>query len=143
SIDYLHRRECVNVHFGSRSLYRVEKVAVVVRVKIARQSALHTHFASASLPRFERSQFDFFERVKVSVLLAGRAAERTEAATHEAHVGEVDVSIDDVGDHIADTLTANVIGCKQQRFEFAFSRVSEAQTFIEAKLVSVQRAFKD
>src|SRR5438309_5718648 len=84
AVNYFHRRERVDVHPRSRLLDRAKQVAIVIRMQITRQPALHANLARASLPRFDRSSLDLLERMKVSVLLARRSAERAKTTAHEA-----------------------------------------------------------
>src|SRR6185436_16738886 len=77
--------------------------------------------------------------MEVSVLFARRTAERTEAATHETNVCEVDVAVYHVRDHIAHSLMADVIGGKNQRFQLAAAGSCKQQPVVEVQLFRFQR----
>ena len=94
----------------------MQQVAVIKRLKLARQAALHADFARAEFPGFKGATLNFIEGMKVRIRLARRAAEGAEAATDEADVREVDVAVDDVSNHLADALAAYAVGGKHQGF---------------------------
>ena len=127
------------MHIGSRLFDRAQQIAIVVRVQIAWQAPLHAHFARAQLPRFERTALNLFERVKISVLLARRAAEGAEATPDETDISEVDVAIDNVGDHIADAFAAHQVGSEDQGLHLVAASASKRQPFVEVKLATGER----
>ena len=74
--------------------------------------------------------------MEVSILLARRAAEGAEAAPYKADIGEVDVSIDDVGDHLTNAFAPDAIGGKNQRFQVSAAGLCKQQSFVKAKFVT-------
>src|SRR5947207_5787433 len=81
--------------------------------------------------------------MKVGILLARRSAERAEPTPDETHVCEIDISIDDVGDHVADTLAPDKVGCKDQRFKFGAGCSREAQPVLEPELFTINRSIEN
>ena len=106
----------MDMHLGCCLFDRQQQISVVEGVEIARQAALDTYFSSATFPCFDGSTPDLFERVKVSVLFARRPAKGTEAASNKTDVGEVDISIDDVGDHITNAFSPDAVSRQDQSF---------------------------
>src|SRR5262245_46419561 len=80
--------------------------------------------------------------MKVGIFFARRAAKRAETTAYKTHIGEVDVAIDDVGDHIADALSSHTIRCEHQRFQLSPGRQRKPQTIIEVEFVAVKREFQ-
>src|SRR5215210_8403948 len=97
----------MDVHIGRCLLDCAQQVAVVIRLKVARQPSLHAHLARSHLPGFDGAALDLFERMKVCVMLARRSAECAEAAADEAYVCEIDIAVDYVSNHIADALATD------------------------------------
>src|ERR1041384_4541875 len=81
--------------------------------------------------------------MKVSVLLARRAAKRAEAASDKTYIGEVDVSIDDVGDDIAHANAADLISRENQRLEFPAGGSRKEQPVVEVELFAVERSIEN
>src|SRR5256885_773948 len=81
--------------------------------------------------------------MKVSILLARRSAERAEPTPDETYVCEIDVSIDDVGDHVADPLAPDKVRCKNQRFKFGAGRSREPQPVLEPELSTINRSIEN
>ena len=100
----------MDMHLGSCLFDCPKQIAIVIRIQIAGQAALYADFAGSQLPRFQRPALDLLERMKVSVILARRPAKSAEVAPDETDIREVDVAIDDIGDHVADSLAAQLIG---------------------------------
>ena len=66
------------------------------------------------------------------------AAEGTEAAVLDADVGEVDVAVDDVGDHVAIGLPPERIGGGHQRQQRRAVGPEEARALVDADLAAGQ-----
>ena len=77
------------------------------------QSRLNAYFAGAEIARFGGAPDDFFDRQKVAFFGEMAAAESAKAALLDAHIGKIDVAIDDVADHVADGLGAQLIGGRE------------------------------
>src|SRR5688572_24589956 len=100
------------------------------------KSALHQHTGAAERDRLVDLLADLVERPNIRVRRAGPAIERAEGADHVADVRVVDVSIDDVRDHVSgmtagtnlirgDTHAGDVVRLEQRRAFFnghAFAR---------------------
>ena len=60
------------------------------------------------------------------------AAEGAKAACFDANVGKIDVAIDDVGDHIADGLGAQLVGGGEHRQQIGAVGLEERGRLVDA-----------
>ena len=108
-IDF-HRRERMHMHFWNGTLDGAEKIAVEKSVEVARQPALDANLGGAAFPRLARAADDFVQRERISVGSSGAAPEAAKTASDETDVREINISIYDVSDGVADGLPAQLIG---------------------------------
>ena len=101
NVVYLGRRKAVQLKAGIFRMQRPQQIFVPLDIKIGMQPALHQHAGAAERDRLVDPLADLFDRMHVSVRLAGPAIERAERADDVAHVGVIDVAVDDVGDDVA------------------------------------------
>ena len=64
----------------------------------------------AEIARFGGAPDDLFDGEKITFLSEVASAKSTKAALLDAHIGKIDVAIDDVADHVADGLGAQLVG---------------------------------
>src|SRR5580704_101990 len=101
AVNNLHGRKSVNVHAGNRLLYCTQNVAIVKGRQAVRQAALNANFSGADLPGFSCLLGDLVEAEKVRVGFTRAAAEGTELAAYEADIGEINITVHDIGDDIS------------------------------------------
>ena len=110
----LERGEAVHVDPGHRLLDRADDVDVELAVEGRVDAALQAHLGRAESHRLHGALGDVVEGEQVrrppQVERQRPLAEAAERAPERAHVGVVDVAVDDVGDRVADGLAAQVVG---------------------------------
>src|SRR3954454_15522043 len=82
-----------------------------------RQTCLKANLGGAQIPSFASAAHHFFDRKEVSLFGPVAAAERAKSAALHTYVGEIDVSIDNVCDLIANRLVPHLVGCRDQHIE--------------------------
>src|ERR1700684_4123817 len=92
-------------------------------------AALEADFGRASLPRFGRAAHDLIEgkviRRAPQRLMRFAFGEGAERAAIGAHVGIVDVAVDDVADDIAADRPAKLIGCGDNALVIGVARCEQ------------------
>src|SRR5262249_60157372 len=86
---------------------------------------------------------DLLEGEEIAFLLAMVAAEGAEGAVFDADVGEVDVAIHHVGDHVADLPPPELVGDQGERLSAAAVRLREGESVGDRQLAAVQTVTED
>src|SRR5436853_4092355 len=120
----------------------MKNISVIEGVEPSRKASLNANFARAAFPGFDRAMGDFFQRQKVSIVFARRAAESAEATAHKTHIGKIDIAIDYVGYNVADPLMPHVIGSEHKRIELGALGSRQLETVIEIEFTAFNRAGK-
>src|SRR5581483_7140787 len=110
----LHGRKGVNVHLRDGRFHRAEDIAIVKGRKTAGQTALNADFAGAEFPGLNGFFRDLLRLEEVGVGFARASAEGAELATNETDVGEVNISVYDVGDYLPREFIAKEISGNKQ-----------------------------
>ena len=92
----------MDVDVRKRGLHRDEQVAVLKRRHVGVDPALHADLGRAASDRVGQLGQDGLVGMVVGVRLPSLALEAAELASDEADVGEVDITVDDVGNFVAD-----------------------------------------
>jgi hypothetical protein len=95
-LDELGRAEAVHVHRRVALLDAVQKVQVPVERQLGVHTALHQHLRAADRDELADLLVQLLVLERVAVVVLGVAAEGAERALGAAHVGVVDVPVDDV-----------------------------------------------
>ena len=96
---------------------RAEQIAVKKSIEVARQSALDANFRGAAFPGFARAANDFTEGKRVGVGCSGPTSKAAKTASDETDIREIDVSIYNVSDGVADGFSAQLIGENNEGFQ--------------------------
>ncbi len=142
-IQDLFRREGVQVHLGQRRLDRAAEIDVVAPVELRGQAGLDADLGRAHLPRLDGAADHLVHREEVAFLLAVVAAERTEGAMLDAHVREVDVAVDDVGDHVARLAVAHLVRDQGEGLEVAPVGLGQPDAVVHRQLAPVEETTED
>ena len=100
----------MNMQFRQGFFHGAAKFDVMPTVHAGGEPGLNAHFAGAEVARFGGAPDDLFDGEKITFFGEMASAEGTKAALLDAHIGEIDVAIDDVADHVADGVGAQLIG---------------------------------
>ncbi len=117
AVGDLHGGERVDVHVGDAALDRGDKVDVSRGREVRVDAALHADLGGAEAPGLLGAVAHLVEGKRVGIRVGPSLGEGAEAAADVAHVGEVDVAVDDVRDLLTDGVTAQVVGEPGQRSE--------------------------
>src|SRR5437867_5685126 len=118
-------------------------IDVEVAVHFRRQSGLKTNLRSAQIHGLASAANDLFNGQKVALSIAIGAAEGAKAAVFRADVREIDVAIDDVGDHVAGLAAAHLVGHKRHDMKVSADRLAEPQRVLPGNFVIVQHPPED
>ena len=131
------------MELGQRRLYSAREVDVEAPVELGRQPGLDADLGGAQVPRLAGAPHDLLDRQEVALLLAVVARERAEAAVLDAHVGEVDVAVHDIGDGVADVAPAQLVGGQRQRLQIPAGRPGQDVGLGHRDLEAVERPRED
>ena len=138
AVQHLLRGEGVQMHLGHGGLDGPAEVDVVRAVELGGQPRLDAHLGGAHLPGLHGAADDFLQGKEVSLLLAVVAAEGAEGAVLDAHVGEVDVAIDDVGDEVAGLPEAHLVRHEGEGVQLPALDLGEPHALVDGQLLAVQ-----
>jgi hypothetical protein len=74
------------------------------------QPALDANFSRSQLPSVDSFLGELFEAEEVRVSFARAAAKSAKFAANETHIGEIDITVDDVSDKISDQVPTQCVG---------------------------------
>ena len=138
----LHRRKGMDVHGRKGAFDGAEEVAIKKSVEVAGQSALNADFRGAVIPSFPRAPHDFVEGERVSIRGLRSAAKSAKTATHETHVCEIDVAVDNVGDGFAYGFAAQIIRDGYERLQSGTFRGCQLQGLLEGQVFAMQNGLQ-
>ena len=118
------------MHVRQRFLDRFTKPDVQVALHLGGQSGLDANLGGAVVPGFLGPADNLIHRKEVALLLPEVTAESAEAATLDAHVGEVDVSVDHVGDDVSHGPPAEFVGSHDQGVIFLARSAKQHNCFV-------------
>src|SRR6185369_3563616 len=102
----------MDVHLRNGSFYDAREIDVEPSVRIWRKAGLHANLSGTQIYCFFDPANDLIVRKKVSLFVPVRTAERAKTAVLDAHVGKVDIAVDDIGNDVAYLLASKFIGRK-------------------------------
>ena len=143
AVEDLLRGEGVQVHLGQGGLDGAAEIDVVAAVELRGQAGLDADLGRAELPRLDGAANHLVHREEVALLLAMVAAERAEAAMLDADVGEVDVAVHDVGDHVARLAAAHLVRDEGDGLEVAPGGLGQPDAVVHRQLPSVEETAED
>ena len=112
---------------------------VIAALHVFWKPALNAHLGSAALDRFHRLRHERVRRMKIGVRRVRPAAESAKRAADDAHVGEVQVPVHDVGNAIADRAAAKLVRHLHQREEIVPFDRGQGEPLFEVESASVER----
>ena len=86
------------------------QVDIEAAVHFGWQAGLHADFGCTHVNCFFGSPNDLLLGEEVPFFLAVLPAERAERAMFNAHIGEVDIPVDDIGYHLTDLAATHFVG---------------------------------
>src|SRR5262249_12950995 len=101
---------------------------------------LNAHFSGSEGLGLERAPDDFVDVEEVSLFAALSSREGAETARLGADIGEVDVSIDDVADLVADLPAPELIRGRQERVQVATIHRGEQKRTVDFQSVPFKTA---
>ena len=143
AVQHLLGGAAVDVNPRQRLLYRAHQIDVVPAVHTGGQAGLHAHLGRAQLPGFAGPAHHLFHGQKVALPGAVTAGKGAEPATLHAHVGEVDVAVDHVGDALADRLAPQVIRGGHQGHQLGAPGLEQPRALLDGDFPAFQRPFQD
>ena len=118
------------MHLGHARFDRAQQIEVVVAGQVGVDPALDAHFGRAPVPRFLRARGDLVVGQEVRVGIVAPLRECAEAASHVTDVREVDVSVDDVRDDVADGVAPHVVGDPAHLLEGVSLGLEQRERFV-------------
>ncbi len=109
-VGHLHRRVGVQVDLGRQFLCESQPALVVLKAPIGVDARLHAYLGRAEIHGLLHPPRELRLRVLVGVGRATALAKATERAADHAHVGDVDVAVDDERHGVAGQLGAQLVG---------------------------------
>src|SRR5690606_1278760 len=122
---------------------RSHELDVEGRVEARREPRLDAHLGGAESMRLLRSADDLLRTEEVRFVAAFRPGKGAESAGLDAHVREIDVSVDHVADVVSRLLPAHGVCDGEERVELATIDPCEAQPVEDRELPTFQAALED
>ena len=138
AVQHFLGREGMDVHVGQGVLDGPREVDVVPAVELRGQPGLDADLGRPHIRRLLGAPDDLLDGQEVALLLAVVAAERTERAVLDAHVGEVDVAVHHVGDHLAHLAPAQLVGDQGYGVRVAALGARQGEGVVRGQLRAVQ-----
>ena len=140
AVQHLLRRKPVDVHIGQLFLDRRAQPDVQVALHLGRKAGLDADLGCAVVLGLPGAADDLAHRQEVPFLLAEVPAEGAEPAPLDADVGEVDVPVHHVSDHIADDAAAQLVGHHGHRRELGAAGGEQQIGFLDGDVLAGQGA---
>ena len=135
-------RKSVGVHLRHGLFHRFYKLDVKIAVYLGVHASLHAYFRRAYLPGFHGSLSDFVHREKIRSFIPLIRHKITEAAVNIAYVSEVDVPVDDIGDHVPHVFLSYLVGGEREsRYFVGILYTEKMNTVFNRDFLSQKRVF--
>src|ERR1700733_3697888 len=143
AVLHLLGRERVQVEIGRGPLERADEILVEATLDAGREARLDSDLRRAERARLERTPDDLVLAEEVRLLRSLEPRERAEVTRLHARVREVDVAVDDVGDHIAGLPAPHLVGRCAQRLEVRAARGREDHRALDRELTVAETLLED
>ena len=131
ALKYFKCAKGMYMHLGHRVVDRFHHIDVVVTIKFGMDSTLQTHLCGAGRRSLNDSLGHLFQGQQVGVTsqVEGERTlgESAKTAFEGAHVGVVDIPIDDEGDVVTGSLTTNIVGTFSYQCEIGTARTEQCR----------------
>ena len=131
AVPNLERREGMHVHRRIRGFHRAQDLEIGLPREARMDAALQANLGRSALARLERAAHDLrgVEQIPPlrALVLAGALREGAERAAVAAHVGVVDVAVDDISRDVAVGLGAQLVGGLAYQPKVAAAGIEQAR----------------
>ena len=143
TVQYLFGRKGVKVQVRQRFFHRPGQVDVKVPIHLGWQTGLHADLGGAHVYCLLSPAHNLCDGEEVALFLAVLTAEGAEGAMFNADVGEVNVPIDHIRDHVAYLTPPHLIGYETQGLQIETIGLAQPQPLTPGNLLSIQSTVED
>ena len=143
AVPHFERRKGMDMHVRRRRFHGAANIEIGLAAVIGVDAALHADLGGAAPPGFRDAPGDLamFEVIRSAAQILAHPAFRkgAELAAEIAHIGVVDIAVDDVADGLAADLGAQAISGRAHRLEGGAAGLKQAGDFRFAERLAVSR----